>query len=148
MTRRSRVLAGSIGLAAGGAIAGALAGVAVAALVATVVATSRAALDLGLLAIGAAFGAPLGAVLFPIAGWLLMRRVPLGRALLGTAGGTIAGGWLGGSCQPARMSSAGRSLRASWVLRSRCLCFAAQQPRRDQAPRSVPPNAREEAGRV
>jgi len=38
---------------------------------------------------------PLGAMLFPLAGWLLMRRVALGRALLGTAVGTIVGGLVG-----------------------------------------------------
>ena len=114
MTRRSRVLAVSIGLAAGGAIAGALAGVAVAALVASLMQTSRAALDLGLLAIGAAFGAPLGAVLFPLAGWLLMRRVPLGRALLGTSVGTIAGGVIGWFV-PAGSDIIGRTLIAGLI---------------------------------
>ena len=54
-----------------------------------------AALEPGLLGFGATFGAVLGAVLLPLAGWLLMRRVPLGRALLGTAAGAVSGGLLG-----------------------------------------------------
>jgi hypothetical protein len=95
MTRLSRVLAVSLGLFAGGAVVGALTGAAMAALVVALVDGVRPALDPDLLTIGAAFGAPLGAVLFPLAGWLLMRRVPLGRALLGTAVGTIAGGLVG-----------------------------------------------------
>ena len=45
--------------------------------------------------IGLVYGTPLGAVLFPLAGWLLMRRVALGGALLGTAVGTTAGGLVG-----------------------------------------------------
>jgi len=44
---------------------------------------------------GSMYGAPLGAVLFPLAGWLLMRRVALGRGLLGTALGTTVGGLIG-----------------------------------------------------
>jgi hypothetical protein len=34
-------------------------------------------------------------VLLPAAGWLLMRRVPLGRAMLWTTVGTISGGLVG-----------------------------------------------------
>jgi hypothetical protein len=43
------------------------------------------------LGIGPFVGGALGAVLFPAAGWLLMRHVPIGRALLAT----LAGTWLG-----------------------------------------------------
>ena len=34
-------------------------------------------------------------MLLPLAGWLLMRRVPLGRAVLWTIVGTILGGLVG-----------------------------------------------------
>ena len=40
---------------------------------------------------GATVGAPLGAVLTPILSWIFLRRVPLGRAVLETAVGTVAG---------------------------------------------------------
>ena len=95
MTRRSRIVAVTLGLVAVGAAVGALAGAAVAALVVAVLEGPRAALYPELLRFGVTFGAPLGAVLLPLAGWLLMRHVPLGRALLGTAAGTVAGGLLG-----------------------------------------------------
>jgi hypothetical protein len=42
--------------------------------------------------IAMAFGGGLGAVLGPIAAWLLMRHVPLGLAVGGTTLGTLAGG--------------------------------------------------------
>jgi hypothetical protein len=40
-------------------------------------------------------GAALGAVLGPVAAWLLMRHVPLGLAFAGTALGTVAGAGVG-----------------------------------------------------
>lgn len=95
MARASRVLAVTAGLVAAGAGAGALAGAAVAGLIATVLAGPGAALDPDSLGFGATFGAVLGAGLLPVAGWLLMRRVPLGRALLGTAAGAVGGGLIG-----------------------------------------------------
>ena len=95
MTRRSRIVALTLGLVGVGAAVGAIAGATVAALVVAVLESPRAALYPELLRLGATFGAPLGAVLFPLAGWLLMRHVPLGRALLGTAAGTVAGGLVG-----------------------------------------------------
>ena len=95
MTRLARVLAVTSGLVAAGAGAGALAGAAVAGVIAAIVEHPGAALEPGLLGFGATFGAVLGAVLLPLAGWLLMRRVPLGRALLGTAAGAVSGGLLG-----------------------------------------------------
>ena len=45
-----------------------------------------------LLQISVIFGGVLGAVLGPIAAWLLMRHVPLGLAVGGTTLGTLAGG--------------------------------------------------------
>lgn len=41
------------------------------------------------------YGAAMGAVLGPVAAWLLMRRVPLWKAVGGTALGTLAGSLLG-----------------------------------------------------
>ena len=40
---------------------------------------------------GATYGAPVGAVLTPVLSWLFLQRVPLGRALLETAMGTLVG---------------------------------------------------------
>jgi len=42
-----------------------------------------------------AYGAAMGAVLGPLAAWLLMRHVPLWKAIGGTALGTLAGSVLG-----------------------------------------------------
>lgn len=42
--------------------------------------------------LGLAFGAPLGALAAPVAAWLLLRRVALGRAIGVTALGTALGG--------------------------------------------------------
>lgn len=95
MGRTRRILAVTAGLIVFGATAGAIAGALVAMLGAAIKWGPMEAADLGLVAVGATFGAPLGAVLLPTAGWLLMRRVPLGRAMFGTMLGTIAGGLIG-----------------------------------------------------
>ena len=95
MTRLNRILAITTGLFAFGAAAGAVAGAVVAVLVVLITEGPRAAFDLELVQVGVFFGAPLGAVLLPLAGWLLMRRVPLGRAVLWTIVGTILGGLVG-----------------------------------------------------
>lgn len=44
------------------------------------------------LLLGAAFGAIVGMLLGPLGAWLLMRDVPLGRAVGGTTLGTVLGG--------------------------------------------------------
>jgi hypothetical protein len=49
----------------------------------------------GLMGWGAMVGAALGAVLGPISAWLLMRHVPIGLALAGTALGTLIGAVIG-----------------------------------------------------
>jgi hypothetical protein len=85
----------TLGLSAIGAIVGAAAG-ALALLIALVLDGTRMGIsDLFVLAIPAILGAFLGTVLTPIAAWMLLRRVPLGRAFLGLAAGTIVGGVLG-----------------------------------------------------
>jgi len=92
MTRSpARILAVIAGLVAGGAVFGALAG------------AVALTLLMPLFGRGAAYfvpnaarmGAVLGAVLLPTAGWTLLRRVPLGRAVIGTFVGTVIGGVLG-----------------------------------------------------
>ena len=51
--------------------------------------------DLAISIIPGVIGAGLGAVLAPMAGWALLRRVPLGRAFMGLTLGTILGGIAG-----------------------------------------------------
>ena len=92
----ARVTAVTAGLSVFGAVVGAAAG-AVAMLVGTLITGGMTVGDLFVLGIPAVLGAGLGAVLTPIAGWMLLRRVPLGRAFAGLAAGTIAGGVLGWS---------------------------------------------------
>jgi hypothetical protein len=48
-----------------------------------------------LIALGAAAGAALGAVLAPLTSWVFLRRVPLGKALLETTVGTTVGAAIG-----------------------------------------------------
>lgn len=94
--RIARIAAVTAGLAAAGAVAGALAGAAMCALMLLLSGEpSKLWVARDLLAFAASFGARAGAVLGPVAAWLLMRHVPLGRAIGGTALGTLAGGALG-----------------------------------------------------
>ena len=51
--------------------------------------------ELGILAIPGVLGGALGAVCAPLAGWLLLRRIPLGKAFLGLTIGTVLGGVAG-----------------------------------------------------
>ena len=48
-----------------------------------------------LVAVGAAGGAALGAILAPLTSWVFLRRVPLGKALLQTTVGTTVGAAIG-----------------------------------------------------
>ena len=94
VTSPGRVVAVTAGLSVFGAVVGAAAG-ATALFVGTLL-TGQAFFDpLFVLGVPAVIGAILGAVLTPIAGWMLLRRVPLGRAFAGLAAGTIGGGILG-----------------------------------------------------
>ena len=95
MSKIRRILTVTAALAGVGAVTGAIAGAIVAFLVILLRQGLGDALDLSTIEFGSWLGAPLGAVLFPLAGWLLMRRVPIGRALLGTMLGTILGGLVG-----------------------------------------------------
>jgi NhaP-type Na+/H+ or K+/H+ antiporter len=47
------------------------------------------------------FGATVGAILGPVAGWLLLRHIPLGRAIAHTAAGTVLGILAGYALAPA-----------------------------------------------
>jgi hypothetical protein len=89
-----RVALVTAGLSVAGAAFGGIAGATALGIV--LLASGGVALrDFMVLAIPGVIGAALGAVLTPIAGWLLLRRVPLGRAFAWLTAGTVAGGILG-----------------------------------------------------
>lgn len=101
MSRLTRILLVTGGLSLAGALFGGLAGSAVGALMAVVAhATAPDMPDPGFARVGALVGAMLGTALLPVAAWVLMRRVPIGRALLGTLLGTVAGALVGGVVPP------------------------------------------------
>ncbi len=90
-----RVITVTLGLSAAGAVFGSIAG-ATALGIALIVSDGLAAFKvLGVLAVPAVIGAGLGALCAPLAGWLLLRHVPLGRAFGGLILGTIVGGLIG-----------------------------------------------------
>ena len=98
MAQARRILAVTLGLVGLGAVAGAVCGVLIP--VGVVLLTGRygdvPAPGLGLLAtLGAGFGALVGGVAGPAVAWGLLRRVPLGRAALWSAVGTVAGALVG-----------------------------------------------------
>jgi hypothetical protein len=95
MTRPRRILVVTAGLVAAGAVFGAIAG-AIAVVISVMLAEDPAAVaEPTLYLIGAYFGAPIGAVSLPIVAWVLLRRVPLGRVILGSVVGTVLGGVAG-----------------------------------------------------
>lgn len=91
--RALRIAAVTAGLMGAGAVFGAVAGMAtLAAWVAVHAGLGSLFSDLGFVVeYGGFFGGLIGAVLGPVAAWLLMRHVPLGLAVGGTTLGTIAG---------------------------------------------------------
>ena len=96
MNRTGRIAAVTAGLILGGAIFGGIA--AVVALLIGAAVTAGPGLNLlegSLLAFVFSVGAFFGGFLFPTACWVLLRRVALGLALLGTVAGTVAGGIVG-----------------------------------------------------
>ena len=118
MTRRNRIIVVTLALLALGAVTGGAAGAAVGALAALLPDHPGGRLHPGFMSVGASFGAlmgaQMGAVLLPVAGWLLMRRVAIGRVLLGTSLGTILGGVVGWFA-PVGSDDIGRSLLAALV---------------------------------
>jgi len=96
-----RVLAVTAGLAAAGAVAGAITGAVAAGFVIMVyfgnsvdpeTGVRFGVTDLGFgMSMAAVMGAPIGAVILPLEAWVLLRRVPLWRALAETAAGTVVG---------------------------------------------------------
>jgi hypothetical protein len=97
MARVGRIIAVTLGLSVAGAIFGALAGVT--ALVLLVALNGSAEFlslrTLQMLVIPAIIGASLGALGAPAIAWLLLRYVPLGKAIAWSTVGTVAGGVVG-----------------------------------------------------
>jgi hypothetical protein len=93
--RIGRVVAVTAGLVATGAVVGALVGVLMIAFWFVPGDLPHLWMDRDTILEVALFGAIVGAVLGPVAAWLLMRHIPLWRAVGGTALGTLAAAALG-----------------------------------------------------
>lgn len=91
-----RILAVTLGLVVAGAVFGGLAGAAALAISLVLSQDYGHLREPRLFAAAASIGALLGAACAPLAGWLLLRQIPLGRAFAGlTVGATLGGvvGW-------------------------------------------------------
>ena len=91
-----RILAVTLGLVVAGAVFGGVAGAVALAISLVLSQEYRHLTEPRLFAVAASVGALLGAGCAPLAGWLLLRHVPLGRAFAGlTVGATLGGvvGW-------------------------------------------------------
>lgn len=95
LTKAKRIAVITAGLMATGAVVGAACGAVAMALVAAFDRTGMWSATLGDLAIAAYFGALIGTPGAPVISWVLLRRVPIGLAIAGTAAGTVAGGIYG-----------------------------------------------------
>jgi hypothetical protein len=99
MSRPTRIVLITLALIVAGAICGGIAGALALALGVAIADRPNAnvdiATDLWLLRFPAYVGAVLGAVALPSVAWLLLRRVSLGRAIMGSVLGTVVGGALG-----------------------------------------------------
>lgn len=93
--RPSRVIGVTLGLSVTGAVLGGVAGVVALGIGLLVKAGLATFSHLSVLLIPGVIGAALGSVCAPLAGWLLLRRVPLGRAFAGLVAGTVLGGLAG-----------------------------------------------------
>ena len=92
--RPTRIVLVTAGLSAVGGLVGALAAASAVGAIAILyggVSALTAGGTPGLLGVAAAFGAFCGLIAAPLLGWGLLRRVPLGRVIVWTAAGTIAG---------------------------------------------------------
>jgi hypothetical protein len=92
LSRVARIIGVTIGLVAGGIVFGAIAGGTAFWAVALI---TEQGTSLEAFEIGAAFGAPLGALTAPLLAWLLLRHVPIGKMFLVCSAGTAVGGMVG-----------------------------------------------------
>ena len=91
----SRVIGVTLGLSVAGIAFGGVAGAVAVGAILVVETGLPIAGDPRILLFAGGIGAVLGSVCAPLAGWLLLRRVPLGRAFGGLTLGTIVGGIAG-----------------------------------------------------
>jgi hypothetical protein len=106
MPRFTRVLIVTGGLIGAGIAFGAVASAAAFAIAVALTDGLSAAADRELLGFAAYFGAVIGAVVAPAAGWGLLRRVPLGRAVAWTTFAAVIGGaagWVVGTAIRSRL---------------------------------------------
>lgn len=89
--RAARILAVTAGLGVAGAVLGAMASVVALLLAAAVTEGLPVPLHRDVLGFAAGLGAVCGVVAAPAGGWLLLRHVPLGRAMLWSVIGTVLG---------------------------------------------------------
>lgn len=96
----ARVALVALGLVPTGAVAGGLAGAIGVTIWVGLTEGIAQAFAPGVWLFAGMFGAALGAVLLPIAGFTLLRRAPLGKVLLETILGTALGGAIGAVISP------------------------------------------------
>ncbi|HEX9940297.1 MAG TPA: hypothetical protein VGB15_24395 [Longimicrobium sp.] len=132
----ARILGVTAALLACGAVFGALAAVVAAVLAFNITEGPPFSLYAQTYVFVAVVGAVLGGVLLPAACWLLLRRVPLGLAFLGTVLGTVMGavpGWVLGHDMKLMLGPVGGAvlgfLLATILLRLR---FSAPRPAGDR----------------
>ncbi len=87
-----RVVVATAGLVATGIVVGGLCGALALAAAAVLTGNWRVILDHQIWLFGGAVGAAVGAVVAPLMSWLFLRHVPLGRAIVETAVGSVLGG--------------------------------------------------------
>jgi hypothetical protein len=95
MNRRQRILVVTLGLIGAGAVFGAVAGGVAVTIAAVLTGGPTLDVDPAFFEFGAYVGAPIGAISLPIVAWILLRRIPLGRAIGWSVIGTVAGGVIG-----------------------------------------------------
>ncbi|HSU16101.1 hypothetical protein [Longimicrobium sp.] len=119
MKRKLRSLSVTVGLIVGGAAFGAVTAVLALAIAMAITGQLGNLSTVGLLGFVTAVGAVLGMAFYPAAVWMLMRRVPVWIALLGTGAATVAGGvtgWMIPARDPFQAILIGATSEASAVL--------------------------------
>ena len=95
MSRPIRIFAVTMGLVLAGATFGAIAGIVAFPLAILLTEGFLGPADIEIVGSAGSLGAIIGSVASPIAAWLLLRRVPLGRAVLWSTVGAVVGGVIG-----------------------------------------------------
>jgi hypothetical protein len=145
MGRATRILAVLAGLILTGAVIGALVGAAAMAIGTAIMgpgpvaADDAVALYVGTLVRGGTLGAAIGAVAAPLAGFLLLRSVPLGRAVGWTTLGAAVGGVTGTFLRPAGFPAPMPVVAAALGFLLVALVLRLRAPARSSASRPAEP---------